>query len=157
REDLATQKAIADDQRVGAEVLVLEDRVEDRPLDELAIDLDPARASWSIARARTNHVSEPWQVLGPEIAHQLAERRRRLAIVSELRCAESRYVRRRRDRFEAVLVIARVDDPHQLDEERVELKRVVTAVGAHERNRGRRPRLDALHLLPERANLGAQP
>ena len=81
---------------------------------------------------------EPGQVVGSEVAHQLAERCRWLAVVPKLGGAESRDVRGRRDRFEAVLVVARVDDPDQLDKEWVELKRVVTAVGAYERNRCRR-------------------
>jgi hypothetical protein len=65
-------------------------------------------------------------------------------------------IRRRRDGLQAVLVVVRIHDAHELYKEGIELDPVVPAVSPDERDRRRGPGLDASGVSPQRPYLGPQ-
>jgi len=70
--------------------------------------------------------------------------------------AKTPYTRGRRNSFQAVLVVARVHDPDQLDQKRIELEGVAAAVGTDKRDGGGGTRLDAFHLCAQRTDLSPE-
>ena len=54
----AAKETVEDDQRVCREVLLAHDGKEDRPLDQLTVDLHPARRVWPPTVVGTDHVAE---------------------------------------------------------------------------------------------------
>jgi len=75
---------------------------------------------------------------------------------SELILTEASDARCRGDGIEDVFVVVRIDHPNELDKEWVEPELVVATVCAHERDGGCRTRLDAPHVIAERAYFAAQ-
>jgi len=61
-----------------------------------------------------------------------------------------------RDRFQAVLVVAGIDDPDQLDHERIEAQLVVAAIGPDERNRGSRVGMDSTNTRSKATDIDTE-
>jgi hypothetical protein len=133
--DLAAEESVTNDEGVAAEVVGSNEGEQNGPFHEFPIYLDPTRACRSVVVVvPPNHVTQLREVRDVEEGHHLSKRRRRFARGVELAPGELGDAGCGSDGFKAVLVVAGINDPDELNQERIELQAVVTSVGSDERD-----------------------
>src|SRR5207247_1640048 len=122
------------DEDICAEIARAYQREQDSPLDQVAVDLHPGRAGGSAVLPVAYHVTQVFQVSNAQVVHQDAEGCARAPILVKLPGAETCNPRAGSHGLQAVLVIARINNTHDLYEKWVKLQFVVAAVGGNERD-----------------------
>ena len=142
-EDRGTQQAVSHDERVGGELVAGDEVMQRGPLAQVTVDLDPTPVTGG------HHAGEVAESLRAQVVHELPED----GAVAPVAAAELVDVGGGRHHVKEQLLAQRVHDPDDLQLERVERDRVVTAIGGGQRDGGGGARPDRADVRREAGRL----